>query len=171
MNKKVIILIITIIIVAAIVGVAIFIPKNKNNDKTNDMKTGEEKFSVKYLEAEITPGTEFDETKINEEAAISEIPSCAFSGTDKIYTYEGVEITVSKIDGKDTVYEVYFIDESVETAEGVKITDSKELMTQKYGTNYKEELGNNYTYTKGKIILSFTIENDVITGITYTLSV
>lgn len=171
MNKKVIVLTITIIIIAAIIGVAIIMPKNKNNNKANDSKTGEESFSVKYLGAEIAPGTEFNENEINEDAALSEIPSCAFNGTDKVYTYKGVEITVSKIDGVDKVYEVYFVDETVETPEGVKITDSKDLMTQKYGTNYKEELGNNYTYTRGKIDLSFTVENNVITGITYTLSV
>lgn len=171
MNKKSIAIIIVIVVIIAIVGVAALLFKNENDSETNSSEDVEENFSVKYLGVEIVPGTEFRENQINEIAALSEIPSCAFEGTDKIYTYEGVEITVATIDGEDKVYEVYFIDETAETEEGVKITDNKELMLEKYGTDYKEEFGNKYTYTKGNVKLSFTVENNVITGITYTLSV
>ena len=164
MNKKNVILISCIIIIIAIVGIAFISTNKKSEDKPN-----QQSFSIKYNGIEIAPGTEFKEENIKEKAEITEIPSCAFEGTDKVYTYENIEITVAKIDGKDKVYSVYFIDETPETAEGVKISDSKDLMIEKYGTDYKEELGNKYTYTKGNVELSFIIENDTITSIVYTL--
>ena len=134
-------------------------------------KVLEKSFSVKYDGANIVPGVKFDESKISETANISEIPSCAFEGVDKVYTYPNVEITVADIDGVPTVYSVYFMDETISTGEGVKISDSKELMIEKYGENYENSLENKYDYVdvKNGVTLSFIIENNIITGIEYTL--
>ena len=131
----------------------------------------EKSFSIEYDGADIIPGTKFDENKISEIANISEIPSCAFEGVDKVYTYPNVEITVADIDGVPTVYSVYFMDETISTGEGVKISDSKELMIEKYGENYENSLENKYDYVdvKNGVTLSFIIENNIITGIEYTL--
>ena len=167
-SKSFIIVIIGIIAMLILTGC-----NNQNNSQEGEtIQTSlenTEKFSVNYNGVEVTPGTEFNEDAIEEEATFSEIPSCAFEGTDKVYTYSGMEITVATIDNKDTVYSVYFIDDSVETEEGVKIADSKEKMIEKYGENYTITLETKYTYTSGNVELSFIIENDMITSIEYTL--
>ncbi len=168
MNKKFFVIAI-IILLAVIACVAIYVLSTNSNNSVPTNSEGQEAFSLKYNEVEIVPGTEFNESAINEESSFSEIPSCAFDGTDKVYTYDNVEITVAEVSGKDTVYSVYFIDDTIETAEGVKISNSKKTMLEKYGDSYKEELGNKYTYTKNNVELSFIVENDIITGITYTL--
>lgn len=170
MGKKVVIFIVAVIIIAVIiVGIFMGNKKSDDNESVESSNNAENTFSIKYEGVEVVPGTEFNTSSINQEAAFSEITSCAFDGTDKVYTYDNVEITVASINGKDTVYSVYFIDDEVETAEGLRITDTKEKMIEKYGSDYKEELGNKYTYTKGNVELSFTIESDVVTGIEYTL--
>lgn len=130
-----------------------------------------EKFVVKYNGVDVTPGEAFDESAIDEESEYYEIVSCAFDGYDKVYTYSGVEITVSEIDGTDTVYSVYYIDESVETEEGLKISDSKEDMLNAYGENYENDIENKYSYTLDDVILSIIVENDIVTSIEYTLNV
>lgn len=164
------------IFIITIIGILAILTLTGCNEKDNKHKRGEVQtynqstaFSIEYKGAQITPGTEFKEDAIDEEAVLSEIPSCAFEGTDKIYTYSGVEITVAKMDNKDKVYSVYFLDDSVETKEGVKITDSKDKMIEKYGENCTITMGTKYTYIKGNVELAFIVENDIITSIEYTL--
>lgn len=170
MNKKTILIItILVLVILAIIAIALLLPNNKKKDSIQANNNAEEMFSLKYKGVEIVPGTEFNEDKIEDEAVLSEIPSCAFEGTDKVYTYDNVELIIAEIDGKDTVYSVYFIDDSAETNEGIKISDTKGDMIEKYGDNYEEVLGNKYVYTKNNVEISFMIENDIITGIEYTL--
>lgn len=166
MNRKLTITMVIIISLVIIVALCMVI-KNKQNitDKDAQMTT----FSIKYNNVEIVPGTEFAEDAIKEEYELSEIPSCAFDGIDKVYTYSNVEIIVAEIEGKNTVYSVYFLNDEEQTEEGIKISDSKELMIEKYGEQYEQTLENKYTYVKGKVELSFIIENEIITSIEYTL--
>lgn len=167
MNKKNIIFIIIVIVVIAIIAVgAIFVFGKKNEEEKETANT----FEIIYKGVDITPGKEFEANKITEQATISEIASCAFDGTDKVYTYENLELVVANAEGKETVYSVYFINDIPETKEGIKLASSKEEMIQKYGEEYEIGLGNKYTYTKGNVELSFTIENEVITGIEYILN-
>ena len=131
-NKKVIIVL--VIVVLLLIGFAgIFF--SKNNKKENNSGT-RKNFSMIYKGIEVLPGKKFDESQIEEKADFSEIPSCAFSGTDKVYTYEGVEIIVAQIDNIDKVYSVYFINDLAQTGEGLKIADNKQKMIETYGEDY-----------------------------------
>lgn len=166
MNKKSIIFIVIAIIVIVAVGAIVLLGKKENK---NENKEETNTFEMVYNGADITPGKEFEANKMTEQAIISEIPSCAFDGIDKVYTYENLEVIAANVDGKETVYSIYFINDVPETKEGIKIAGSKEEMIQKYGEEYETGIGNKYIYTKGNVELSFTIENEVITGIEYTL--
>lgn len=164
-NKKVIIVL--VIVVLLLIGIAgIFF--SKNNKKENNSGTSKN-FSMIYKGIEVLPGTKFDESQIEEKADFSEIPSCAFSGTDKVYTYEGVEIIVAQIDNIDKVYSVYFINDLAQTGEGLKIADNKQKMIETYGEDYNLSMDNKYTYTRENVELSFVVGNDTITSIEYTL--
>lgn len=163
-----------IVIVMGIIAVLTLTGCNsdKSGEEQQAIQTSyntENTFSVEYEGVQIVPGTEFNEDLIEEEANFSEIPSCAFDGTDKVYTYSGVEITVAQIDGKDIIYSVYFISDEVKTNEEVSIADTIDKMLETYGENYVQTLGNKYTYTKGNVELSFIIQNEVITSIEYVL--
>ena len=63
-------------------------------------------------------------------------------------------------------YSVYLLDDTLETPEGVKVTDEKAAMLEAYGDNYTED-GGIYTYESEDVKLNFTINNDVIVGIEY----
>ena len=165
-NKKTTIIIVTIAVLLLIGIAAICILKN--NKKENNSGTSKA-FSMIYKGGEVLPGTKFDENQIEEKADFSEIPSCAFSGTDKVYTYEGVEIIVAQIDNIDKVYSVYFINDLAQTGEGLKISDNKQKMIETYGKDYNLSMDNKYTYTRENVELSFIVENNIITSIEYTL--
>ena len=171
MLKKVVkILLIFIVICGILIGLtACGEEKTEKVVKKVEEADSSKSFLIEYDDVDVTPGAIFDESKISKTANVSEIPSCAFDGVDKVYTYPEVEITVAEINGKSTVYSVYFIDETITTGEGVKISDSKDLMIEKYGKDYDNSLNNKFDYNKGNVTLSFVIENDIITGIEYTL--
>lgn len=162
-NKKAIIIV--VIVVLLLIGIVIACSLKTNKKENNTNKT----FSMIYKGVEVLPGTKFDESQIKEKADFSEIPSCAFSGTDKVYTYEDVEIIVAQIDNIDKVYSVYFINDLAQTGEGLKISDNKQKMIETYGEDYNLSMDNKYTYTRENVELSFIVENNIITSIEYTL--
>lgn len=171
MSKKVLILI-AIIVVFVIGAVIFFVTQNSDKVKNLDTEVSveDQNFNVSYLGVDVTPGIPFDRNSIPEEGTYSEIPSCAFEGTDNVSTFSHVEITSAQINGVESVYSVYFLDPEVQTQEGVMISDERAKVIEKYGHDY-EEVGNKITYTKGQVQLSFIIENDLVTSIEYVLVV
>lgn len=95
-----------------------------------------------------------------------EAPSCAFQGTDRIYGYGSYEITTYEKDGKEYIYDIYFLDDSVTTDEGVYLGGTRADMEAAYGTGYIEE-SDSFTYIKDGMTLQFLIENDGIIMIRY----
>ena len=106
-------------------------------------KNNNKEFIFKYQNKEYLLGEVFTKEKYGEPLTYSEVPSCAFDGIDKTYTYSHYEITTYPVDGKDKVYVIYFLDDEITTTEGVKISDSLDDMLEKYGKDYQKE-GNLY---------------------------
>ena len=169
MNKKVLIIVVCVMVLVAIGAIVVVNINNKNNDNQNSDVLKEEEslnLTVSYLGVDVTPGVEFSSENIPEEGEYSQIPSCAFQGTDNVVIYSHVEITSAQIDGSERVYSVYFLDDEISTPEGVKITDARADVIDAYGDDF-EGNDNKITYVDGKVELSFLIENDVVTSIEY----
>ena len=99
---------------------------------------------------------------------IFESPSCAFEGMDITYFYPGFELTTYPENGREHVLSVVFTDDGVTTPEGVYLGGALADMEKAYGGGY-ERSGGQYTYTRGAGSLIFTIEDDIIAGIMYTM--
>lgn len=142
---------------------------NNNSLESENVSKKEVKGTLTYMDADITPGKSFNEKSIAAKATKSELPSCALEGMDNVYRYDNIEITANVNGGKETIYSVYFLNETAQTNEGVKIGDSKSKMLEAYGSGYTNDVSL-YTYVSdnGKVQINFQIENDVITGIDYT---
>lgn len=98
-----------------------------------------------------------------------EAQSCAFEGLDKVYTYSSFRIDTYPSGDKDYVSAIILTDDSVSTAEGVSIGDSREKLEQTYGSGSEE--CNTIIYEKGGMSLLFVIQDDVITSIEYRSAV
>ena len=105
-------------------------------------------------------------SQLGEPLTLLEAPSCAFQGMDRIYGFGSYEITTYENHGKEYIYDIYFLDDSITTEEGIYIGCSKAEMEACYGTNYIETAGS-YIYTKDKMTLQFLINKDTITSIRY----
>lgn len=172
--KKVVIAVVVIILIV-IGGIEVVLTMQKSNKDSGESKVSqsaeenkkEDIFMLKTGEKEIKLGEEFSKEKFGEEKDYSEIASCAFEGLDKTYTYDNYEITTFPDGEKERIYSIYFLNEEMETTEGVKLSDGIDKMKNTYGEEYENQ-GNQYTYKKGKTNLEFIVENDTITSIQYT---
>ena len=129
---------------------------NKGNDadqESEEQNQSEQKeengtFSLLYEGVTLIPGEVFDESSLGEYSGVSEVPSCAFDGNDRVYNYEMFELT-AYIDGdKERIYSIYFIDPNLPTTEGLRMGDTVDDMKSLYGENY-EMVGTSYDYTGG----------------------
>lgn len=97
-----------------------------------------------------------------------EAVSCAFEGKDTFYYYDGFTIQAYEKNGTKYVYTINLEDDTVKTAEGIKIGDSFSAVTVQYGTGYTAS-GSTYVYTRDNMTLTFIIKNDKVSAITYAL--
>lgn len=99
-----------------------------------------------------------------------ESPSCAFQGTDRVYTYNGFEL-YTYTDGDDEteyIFTVVFMNDGVETKEGITLGNKLDDVTSKYGDNFTKE-GEKYTYKDSNTTLSFVLENGEVVDVSYNL--
>ena len=103
---------------------------------------------------------------LGEPVSSYEAPSCAFQGTDYIYTYDGFQINTYPLNDVNYVSSVVLISDAVSTPEGLEIGGTMEDMVAAYGEDYTEEYGM-YTYTRGDSQLAVLIGDGAITSIEY----
>lgn len=126
-------------------------------------------FGFLYEGVTLIPGEIFDSSSLKDYTEVSEVPSCAFDGNDRVYNYEAFELT-AYIDGDtERIYSIYLLDPNQRTAEGLGFGDSYKNMAELYGENY-EMNGTSYVYTREDTVLSFIIQNDMVIGMEYRLN-
>lgn len=93
-------------------------------------------------------------------------PSCAFQGTDWIYTYDGFQINTYPLNDVNYVSSVVLTSDAVATPEGLEIGGTKDDMIAAYGEDFAEEY-DLCTYTRGDSKLAVLFEDGYITSIEY----
>lgn len=97
-----------------------------------------------------------------------EAVSCAFEGKENFYYYDGFTVQTYEKNGKKYIYTINLEDDTVKTAEGIKLGDSLTAVTDKYGTHYALS-GDTYAYVKDNMKLTFIIQNDRVMSVKYWL--
>ena len=96
-----------------------------------------------------------------------EAPSCAFEGLDKVYTYNSIVVRSYTRDGADYIAAVELKDDTVATAEGIRIGSSEDDVRAAYGEDGTPGTAG-IEYTLGDSFISFIFENGRVAAITYT---
>ena len=124
-------------------------------------------YSFIYNEVKFAPGDDFAPigAKLGEPSGYYEAASCAFDGKDKIYTYGSVQISVSPLDGKDIIFLITLLDDSLATPEGVFVGSEKSAVIEAYGEG--EDNGSSLQYGAGKVKLVFLIRDGRVTSVQY----
>ena len=147
---------------------------NKENEEKKESETPDQShkergaFVFKYEGVTLIPGEIFDRSALGEDYEFSEVPSCAFDGNDRVYTYEKFEVQTYLDGDQERIYSIYFIDPNLPTSEGLCLGDTVENVKSLYGEDY-EMISNSYEYTGGNTVLSIITQNDVVVSIEYRL--
>lgn len=128
----------------------------------------EEGYSFTLQGIKLVPGAVFDESKMPENYGKFEVPSCAIEGSDILYNYEVVEVTVFDAGEEPVIYSIYLLDANTSTDEGLYLGDDVATVESIYGTDYKED-GTAMVYEKGNTQLRILIDNGAVFNIEYRM--
>lgn len=103
---------------------------------------------------------------LGEPKSYTEEPSCAFDGLDKTYYYGSFYLSTYPLDGRDYVYSIWFVDDSVATVEGIRIGNTRAEVESAYGADCFNG-GNAYTQTKGDSKLTIILTDETVSSIQY----
>ena len=106
--------------------------------------------------------------QLGEPLGFLEVPSCAFDGMDRIFSFPGVQIHTYPSGELDFIQIISIRDDSVTTMNGIYLGSSLDDVLAAYGDDYRQEFGM-FTFIMGQTTLSFFIEDDMVIGITYEL--
>ena len=104
---------------------------------------------------------------------VFEQESCAYQGKDKVYTYEGFELSTYPADGKEYISSVYIPDKSsIATPEGIKIGSTAKEVVDIYGKEYDKEEAKfgTYCYTSDSAVLKIYTAKDKVDSIEYLIN-
>lgn len=125
-------------------------------------------YSFTYEGVELVPGTAFPADKLPKPALVYQVPSCAFEGTDNVYSYNACEVTAFDEGNGEFIYSVYLLDPNQPTNEGLALGDDAAKITQVYGENYLLE-DNQYTYFGKDTQLVIIVSNDFVASIEFRM--
>ena len=141
------------------------------NDPTEGGNTAADEYSFNYKGTVITLHADFAPilAVLGEPVSYTESASCAFEGLDKTYYYGSLYIDTYPDGDKDRVYDFWFADDSLTTAEGIYIGSTQADVEAAYGTaGYNG--ANAYIMTKGTGTLTIILDNGVVTSIQYAIA-
>lgn len=144
-------------------------PETTENPGNNEPAQDSFSFTYKGKKVALNAPAEALVAALGENPKYTESPSCAFDGLDKQYDYGSFCLETYPLNGKDYVYGWWFVDDLVETDEGICIGSSKADVEAAYGAdNYNGT--NAFTVKKGSGTLTIILESDVVTSIQYTIN-
>lgn len=108
--------------------------------------------------------------QLGQPQSYTEETSCAFDGLDKTYYYGSFYLSTYPLDGRDYVYSVWFVDDSIATEEGVRIGSTQSEVDEIYGSDSYNGT-NAYTLTKGDTKLTVILEDGAVGSIQYEMIV
>ena len=117
----------------------------------------------------LTPGEAFDASALPEANSLFEIPSCAFEGTDNVYSYNACEVTAYNEGNGEVIYSVYILDPAVMTPEGLALGDEEAKIVAAYGAGYNLADGQ-YTYIGRNSQLIILTTDGFVSSIEYRIT-
>ncbi len=103
---------------------------------------------------------------LGEADSVFEQDSCAYQGKDRVYSYSDFELSTYPSGKEERIASVYFLNDKVQTEEGIKIGSAYDDMVKAYGRNYTEE-NEVYRYVRQGTELSFYMKNGKIDAVEY----
>lgn len=104
---------------------------------------------------------------LGEPKSYFESESCAFKGLDKQYTYASFVVATYPKDDKDYISSVTLLDDTVATAEGIRIGSTVQEIDTAYGSNFTALTGESRSYVDGDAELQLIVTGGLVSSIAY----
>lgn len=105
---------------------------------------------------------------LGEPKSYTEETSCAFEGLDKTYYYGSFYLSTYPMGDKDFVYSVWFSDDTIATAEGIRIGSTQAQVENAYGAQFYNG-SNAYVMTKGDSKLTVVLADGIVSSVQYEI--
>ncbi len=102
--------------------------------------------------------------ELGDDYSYFESESCAFEGLDKVYSYPGFKLNTYPDGEVDYVLSVVFMDDTVETGEGICIGSARDDVIEAYGEP-DSDTGAALIYEKEATTLTIGISSDSVSSI------
>lgn len=142
--------------------------KEKQREKQND----KENYFFVYQSVKVTTNDDaaplLDALGAPIEKTIS--PSCYFGDiNDVLYVYQGLELTTYENDGKEYLYSIELVNDTVEwkTPEGIAVGASRQAVVKAYGEPDSTSASGAAIYRGKTMTLNFFYSGDTVTRIAY----
>lgn len=130
-------------------------------------------FGYNNGELTLTPGEKFDAQAdgLAETTAYMEAASCYYDGLDKVFTYDGYEVTTFPKEDGDYIQDINISSESIKTDKGIGVGSALADVEEAYGKDYTIS-GKMYKYYQDNTkYMYFFILNDVVQYYGYGMDV
>ncbi len=130
-------------------------------------------FGYNNGELTLTPGEKFDAQadSLAETTAYMEAASCYYDGLDKVFTYEGYEVTTFPKEDGDYIQDINISSESIRTDKEIGVGSTLADVEEAYGKDYTIS-GKMYKYYQDNTkYMYFFILNDVVQYYGYGMDV
>ena len=105
---------------------------------------------------------------LGEPKSYTEETSCAFDGLDKTYYYGSFYLSTYPMGDKDFVHSVWFSDDTLTTAEGIRIGATQAQVENAYGAQSYNG-SNAYVMTKGDSKLTVVLTDGIVSSVQYEI--
>ncbi len=103
---------------------------------------------------------------LGEPSNVKELGDCGGLGAQIKYTYVGFELYTLKSGNEETIDQITFTSDTVQTPKGIYLGVSKDKVLEKYGKASKSD-DKEIRYTSGNLTLKFSLEDGKVTEINY----
>lgn len=154
--------------VAMMLSIAACAPTNEENPGSTEPIQDSFTFTYNGVKIALNAPAEEVIAALGEPLEYSESTSCAFDGLDKQYKYASFYLETYPLNGKDYIYGWWFVDDLVQTEEGICIGASYADVEAAYGP--EDYNGSNaFRVNVGSGSLTIILEDGVVTSIQYGL--
>lgn len=136
-------------------------------EQTEPTVSDEEGFCFTFNGVVLTPGTVYDAAVMPEPSYTYEVPSCAFEGTDNVYSFDTIEITAFNDGTQEIIYAIAIFDPNLCTNEGLYLGDDAARVMELYGEDY-EENGTAMVFTKANTMLTVILQDGFVVDMEFS---
>ncbi len=140
--------------------------EEKPDEQGNDSNTNIFTFKKGDVTIELGKNATNVLSALGDASNVKELGDCGGLGAQIKYTYSGFDLYTLKSGNEETIDQITFTSDTVQTPKGIYLGVSKDTVLEKYGKATKSD-DSEIRYTSGNLTLKFTLKDGKVSEINY----